>query len=100
MSDSWAQAKAMLIPLPSLYHSEIEYDPFRKVFYREHPDIQAMSKEEVKAYRELSRMDPCTQLRERAKERESDRERERRGDRDRERDRDRDRGGRDGEREV
>jgi len=45
------QKKKMIKPLPMIYHSEIEYEPFEKDFYEEHPEISAMSSEQVVEYR-------------------------------------------------
>lgn len=34
-------------PLPLIYHSEIEYEPFEKNFYQEHEEISNMSKQQT-----------------------------------------------------
>ena len=39
--------------LPPLDHSEIEYPPFSKCFYEEHPDIAAMSEEDVAHFKRI-----------------------------------------------
>jgi len=42
-------------PLPPVYHSEIEYEPFERCFFVEPAEIAAMTPEEVAQYRrELS----------------------------------------------
>ncbi|KAI9587351.1 ATP-dependent RNA helicase DDX42 [Glossina fuscipes] len=38
-------------PLPSIYHSEIDYDPFEKNFYTPHEDIFGLSEEKVRDLR-------------------------------------------------
>ena len=43
--------KAMEV-LPPLDHSSIEYPPFRKCFYEEHPEVTGMDWEEMLRYRE------------------------------------------------
>ncbi|CAH1180372.1 unnamed protein product [Phaedon cochleariae] len=43
--------KKIIDPLPPIDHSEIEYEPFRKVFYEEHPEIAALNGEQVSELR-------------------------------------------------
>jgi len=38
-------------PLPPIYHSEIEYEPFEKNFYTQHDDIAALDDEQVRELR-------------------------------------------------
>ncbi|EDV51331.1 ATP-dependent RNA helicase DDX42 [Drosophila erecta] len=38
-------------PLPTIYHSEIEYEPFEKNFYTQHDDIAALDEEQVRELR-------------------------------------------------
>lgn len=40
--------KKIIDPLPPIDHSEIEYKPFVKNFYQEHPEIQSLSNNKVK----------------------------------------------------
>lgn len=39
--------KKIIDPLPPIDHSTIDYKPFEKVFYREHPDIEALTSHQV-----------------------------------------------------
>ena len=34
-------------PLPEIDHSDIDYEPFNKNFYEEHPEIQSLTQEQV-----------------------------------------------------
>nr|CAI5824222.1 unnamed protein product [Callosobruchus analis] len=45
------EKKKFIDPLPPIDHSEIDYKPFEKVFYKEHPDIAALGEEEVNSLR-------------------------------------------------
>ncbi|KAH8385507.1 hypothetical protein KR200_004669 [Drosophila serrata] len=38
-------------PLPPIYHSEIEYEPFEKNFYTQHEDIAALDEDQVRELR-------------------------------------------------
>ncbi|KAI8040527.1 ATP-dependent RNA helicase DDX42 [Drosophila gunungcola] len=38
-------------PLPPIYHSEIEYEPFEKNFYTQHDDIAALDEDQVRELR-------------------------------------------------
>lgn len=39
--------KKFIDPLPPIDHSEIEYKPFQKSFYAEHPEIEELPEEQV-----------------------------------------------------
>ena len=39
-------------PLPPVYHSEIEYEPFERNFYQQHEDIAALSEDQVRDLRQ------------------------------------------------
>mmetsp|Transcript_104381 Transcript_104381/g.156329 ORF Transcript_104381/g.156329 Transcript_104381/m.156329 type:complete len:335 (+) Transcript_104381:510-1514(+) len=43
--------KKFIEPLPVVYHSEIQYPPFNKMFYLEHEEIKALTPAEVAKYR-------------------------------------------------
>ncbi|CAG0917707.1 unnamed protein product [Notodromas monacha] len=43
--------KKYIDPLPAVNHSEIEYKPYTKNFYEEHPDIEKLSENEVEELR-------------------------------------------------
>ncbi|XP_016965660.1 ATP-dependent RNA helicase DDX42 [Drosophila biarmipes] len=43
--------KKEIDPLPPIYHSEIEYEPFEKNFYTQHEDIAALDEEQVRELR-------------------------------------------------
>ncbi|XP_060523312.1 ATP-dependent RNA helicase DDX42 [Cylas formicarius] len=43
--------KKIIDPLPPIDHSEIEYKPFEKNFYIEHPEIKLMSDDQIKELR-------------------------------------------------
>lgn len=44
--------KRIIDPLPPIDHSTIEYQPFQKNFYNEHPEISALTGDKVKELRE------------------------------------------------
>lgn len=41
------EKKRIIDPLPPIDHSEIEYKPFKKTFYKLHPEIQALTSSKV-----------------------------------------------------
>lgn len=43
--------KKIIDPLPPIDHSQIEYKPFLKDFYREHPEIEALTNQRVNELR-------------------------------------------------
>ncbi|CAH1105818.1 unnamed protein product [Psylliodes chrysocephalus] len=43
--------KKIIDPLPPIDHSEINYEPFEKVFYQEHEEIEALTGEKLKELR-------------------------------------------------
>ncbi|XP_078483884.1 ATP-dependent RNA helicase DDX42-like [Ciona intestinalis] len=43
--------KKMIDPLPVVYHSEIDYPPFEKNFYREHDEIKSLTNDGVDSLR-------------------------------------------------
>ncbi|XP_028131448.1 ATP-dependent RNA helicase DDX42 isoform X1 [Diabrotica virgifera virgifera] len=45
--------KKIIDPLPPIDHSTIEYQPFEKVFYEEHSDINELTDEQVKELRKV-----------------------------------------------
>lgn len=45
--------KKIIDPLPPIDHSEINYEPFRKEFYEEHPEIAALDDAKVQELRKM-----------------------------------------------
>lgn len=43
--------KKIIDPLPPIDHSEISYKPFRKEFYEEHPEIEALDDPKIHEFR-------------------------------------------------